>query len=456
MTWKQALALSTVVSLVLALGACGAATGGGGAPPPGGDGGGGGAGVASYFLPYVVNGTGTDMTDPVAAVDGAGGVHVAYRPAAGDATEPAYYGECAAGCGDVANLAVTAVGGADSVIGDLNLQLDPQGRPRLLWSVFHGFRYAACDAACTTSAAWTVSDPIPGLVDLTDDSNRMFALDPQGRPRFLYTDDNSGHFGLFFDWCDSGCTAAANWHEQLLSNQRYTRPSLAIGSDGIPRFAFLGDYGGRTLFSYGACVDATCSDWSGALFFDVDTVYADVALQLDGADRPRAALYTGPSPGAGGLAADATYSLWCDSACTDPNAGTWGGQNVGPGADDTVYNPLDLALDGAGLPYLAIGTEGGMSLLWCAAGCETGGAQWQGAVLDDPAQLDQSDPVPPPAGCSGGFWSFGGSDFGYGVMLALGPEGFPHLVYDADHLTMCSGHVETNVAEARYSQVAAQ
>lgn len=170
-----------------------ASAGGGG---DGGSGGGGGGGTLSaFFLPFDFGGEVSNTTFPDVAVDAAGGVHVAYEIADGgfDEPEPALYGYCPAECTDPSRFSVIPVGGDDDFLSDLNLRLDPQGHPRLSWSVYHGFRYAACDAGCTEPANWTVTPPLGSLVDLTDGSNRMFALDAEGRPRLIYTDDNWDH-----------------------------------------------------------------------------------------------------------------------------------------------------------------------------------------------------------------------------------------------------------------------
>jgi len=255
-----------------------------------------GATLNMFFLGTSGNGAG-----PSIAVDGRGGIHVAasaYGPAADD-SYPVYYAYCASSCASPTNWAVINLEDTGIYGGNVRLALDSSGHPRMMWTraaVFSGageYRYAVCDTRCTRIANWTVTSV--AHLNFADHS-RYFALDPQGRPRFVYADNDQGvgHIGTFYRYCDAACTNPANFRETMLAPSLLSNISLAFTSRGQLRFAF--EYAAETgnALGYFEC-SASCnirSNWAFLLLADTGPGHS-FTLQLDKNDRPRLAYYTG-------------------------------------------------------------------------------------------------------------------------------------------------------------------
>src|SRR4030095_11512402 len=112
----------------------------------------------------------------------------------------------------------------------VQLELDPAGNPRLLirrasttYNDGYDYLYAQCDNGCTGVDGWDLVR-VPGArgganyeQQDAQQPQRSFELDPIGRPRFVYIDENTSvdpfHVGVFYTWCDVGCTDATAWQE---------------------------------------------------------------------------------------------------------------------------------------------------------------------------------------------------------------------------------------------------
>ncbi len=370
--------------------------------------------------------------------DAAGAVHAAYSAYLADepGQNPAYYGYCPSACTSEEQWAIATIGDGESRVERVQLAVDSSGRPRMI--LYAGipeggyrWQYAACDAGCTDGANWTITT----LVDLEwidvsiyDQSLRNFALDPQGRPRLIYFDQNPpDHVGTFYAFCDADCTMPANWDEILLTSTLFSKESLAFTQSGLPRFSasYYGD-AGPVLF-YAAC-EASCAEAANWYLvpladggFGGDQMQV---LRLDSDDRPRLAFYQASLDGGGG---EILYYLACDASCLD--AGNWSGVGVGLAPGDG--KSADLALDDQGRPRIVYQVTGGagLGLGRCNEQCESANALWTHELAEPSSRLDAEWPILPPPGCAASAWVGG-----YRPTLALGRTGGVHVGYDAEHL----------------------
>lgn len=380
------------------------------------------------------------------AVDGAGGIHVAFAQygGGGGGAEPAYYGYCASGCGDAADWAVATVSDGSSRVNEVQLALTPAGTPRLLVRAEDGaghmyYQYAACDSGCGAAAGWqiaTVATTTNIDISLWDYSQHYFALDHLGRPRFVYRDNNgvANHRGNFYAYCNSNCLNGSNWFDYRLLGEDdvIDLPSLSFTTSGQPRLAgVIYDYSPYSGFlAYLQC-DANCESgspsWSGSYLTPRGSGHATWALRLDSQDRPRMAFYQASLDGGGG---NTFYYLWCDAACSD---GThWDGAPLALSPAASGDPEADLAFDSQDRPHLSYRTGGpafGLGYAWCEANCQSASGTWHSQLAESSEVLNAEWPRPPYPGCTFSSW-YGG----YRSALALDPDDNPIFFYDAEHL----------------------
>ena len=418
--------------------------------------GGGNAQSHAFFLPFVTNDQTIYNTEPArVAVDANGGVHVAYEVVTGyGEPSPVIYGYCPSDCTDESRFKTVPLGSDENAF-ELNLILDPQGRPRMLWDKYDGYRYAECDANCTVAAAWTLIAVPTRQIDIWGVSKRTLALDAQGRPRFVYTHHDWGNpaaSGTHFVWCDADCLDAANWQEARISPYPLKRPMLVLTPAGLPRLAAYDSYQldgkEQPLVVYLEC-NAGCgseANWTETPLHPLNPNLGAFAMQLDGQGRPRLALYTGDLETELWLEPKALYYLWCDGACS--SGSSWQGYRL-PFGEQGMY--LDLALDGQGRPRLAFdGAGSGAIYAWCDADCEATAASWQSRAFDSGSEIDKSWPIEPSPGCSFAAWLL--SDY----TLALDGTGSARIGYEARHSEVCGGSVHTNYRLARFASLRSQ
>ncbi|MCZ7570512.1 MAG: hypothetical protein M5U01_18250 [Ardenticatenaceae bacterium] len=368
------------------------------------------------------------------AVDGAGGIHVTYSIWIGDdaGRRPAYYAYCPAACTDKNHWAQTRLGDG---VQDVRLALDPAGHPRLLLytshpeDLLHDYQYAACDSGCTDSARWTITT-VATSEDIgagrSNQVDRYFALDPQGRPRFIYHDGAGDHFGTFYAACDSSCTLAGRWSEVLLTQEWLWTPSLTFTATGEPRFAahFLrSDPDSVSKLVYIEC-DATCKRTAGVVLVDLGG-FPSFSLRLDASNRPRIAVFTSNVPPWDQTPPDTLFYLSCNTACADPEANLWNHHTLAFARP--VDGGLDLILDRANRPRIAYQAGGyGLAYAWCNANCETEDTGWQSKIVEPSTAIDW--PVLPTHDCTVSVWFIGRRP-----ALALDPAGNPRIASDAEH-----------------------
>jgi hypothetical protein len=419
----------------------------------GGGGGGGTGGDTGALWPSYIGGNSIRTTYGTSvAVDSAGGIHVGYALFSGldNGQRPAYYAYCAANCASLANWSLARL---SNHVSDVRLALDPQtGHPRMMiytWDLStdaHDYRYAVCESGCANSANWTITVlttnyQIPSRRSYNN--NRYFALDPQGGPGFIYTDDAEGHTGTFYAHCNSACTNGSNWSEIRLFDQGLIRPALAFDQGGQPHFAasfYVPDdpaYQQPTWKLLYARCDSHCTDlsqshWDGVF---VAPVIGDgsFSLRVDTNGRPRIALYP-TSTDLSQMQPGQLYYLWCDGA-TCLNADDW--SRVSVGTPVAHGEGVDLVLDSTNRPRLAFqmggnGLDGaggdGLGYAWCDANCgATSG--WQARTLESTAAIMALYPpgLPTHQGCPILTWLNG-----VRPSLALDSAGNPRVGYDAE------------------------
>lgn len=408
---------------------------------PKGSSGGGGNDAGALWLPFeITNGAVLPTYGTSLAVDGNGGVHVAYAIFSGTdeaGFKPATYAYCPEKCADQANWSYTHLG---EDVQDARLAIDPNGRPRLIlfgpvydptWPRMR-YQYAACESNCTKQTNWkitTIATPIEATGTREANNNHYFALDSQGRPAFLYTDTiQNDHPGNFYMSCKQNCTDASQWTETpLFAGGTIDKPSLVFSPYGYPRLAFgFFDAEANLYFAYAEC-DSNCTDpsnWYGTILIDIHGT-AMFNLKVDSNGDPRVGFYSG-SYASSPFQNYHLYYLWCDSDCTVSGA-NWFLSDTGMpfGSGDGV----DLALDAQNRPRLSFQTAGqGLGYAWCNTNCESGDAIWESQEVESKESLTENYEVLPIHRCTISTW-FNGQR----TSLALDKAGNPRIGYDAQH-----------------------
>lgn len=408
------------------------------------------------------------------AVDAQGGLHVAYGYSVPLNEAPqAVYLYCpgpASACTDPNRWNGVAL--ADR-IKEVQLQLTPSGQPRLLLRSDRAdgrgddFAYAACDANCTSPESWArsylLSSDGTAIHDISDytQPQRSFALDPQGRPRFVYFDRNYSiepdHYGVYYVWCDADCTVGENWSQARISRERkgdylydyesFEYPSLAFTWAGQPRIAasvipLAGEDGERETGLYYLACDASCDDeesWERVKLAEREsgtTPTWDIAL--DAQDRPRIAFYQG-----GNLAGTGKrlHYLSCATDCLS----TQGWRDLNLGLESQTGEGADIALDAQGRPRIAYvqGATSDLGYSWCDSACEAA-TSWQHVTVEQGESLEQAYPVARPVTCDAGFWQM------KAPVLALDAAGSPRIAYDAAYQARCLCDDPTDSAPPYY------
>lgn len=400
--------------------------------------GGGGTGSGALFLNR------SAQTNSISvAVDAAGGIHVAYAGYGAYASGriPAYYAYCPANCSSLSSY--TTIMLSDRIT-KVQLELTPAGKPRIMLfgddaNFNKQYSYAACDTTCTNLANWTVTPvALSKYIDINTFyySMHSFALNAQGLPRLIYYDDDGwgGHRGLFYAFCNSGCTNAANWSEINLDNSTegniYDQPSLVLTSGNQPRllvtvFRNSPNFSGLYYIECNSNCETTPTNWT--LTPLLDRGYGQVAwvLRLTSTGQPRVAFYQGELDNSDD--GEHLNYVWCNTTCS--NNANWYIYPIGL-ASGEGQDP-DLRLDSQNRPRIAYRSDNpdGLGYAWCTSNCEAGNAGWQHILAEDSRVMDNDFPVPPPANCTTSYW-YGG----YRPSLALDSSGNPRIGYDAQSL----------------------
>jgi hypothetical protein len=176
------------------------------------------------------------------AVTGTGQPRVAYSTYDGqNAVSYLAYAECSAACGTAGNwtgsLLAQTVSASVTDFPTFALRADSNGKPRLALYTGTGvggslpagrLLYLGCDALdCGPAQGWWAFDP--GFANLHGAEGVDLALDAQNRPRIAYHAPLAAGFGLWYAWCNSGCSAsAANWQNREIEPSEQVDPELPI------------------------------------------------------------------------------------------------------------------------------------------------------------------------------------------------------------------------------------
>lgn len=419
---------------------------------------------------------------PTVRIDPAGGVHVVFTPQSAtpeDPTRPAYYGYCPANCTSAEAFAFLLLGdGVDFAA----LDLDPNGRPRLLLRLpaqsdtIFVFQYWQCDSNCLTIGQWMqeyIGYTHARQVGWVEPFIHSFALDHQGRPRFVYYDAGADyedpHWGMFYAYCDGDCVDPANWYEtRLVGDADANNFWLAFSPTGQPRLVYA-TYDSDTIaqqVAYAECNQdcSAASNWSGIVL--VDTVSASVSnfatfsLAVTSDGRPRLALYTGTGLG-GSLNPNTLYYLACHAAaCVQEQV--WSVVNLNL-VERHGEDGVALALDAQNRPRIAyhapMAAGFGLHYAWCNVDCEAAAGGWSSQEIEPSAKVNQELPIPPWPGCA--FpqcnppippCTLSSWDSGLRPSLALDKAGNPRVAYDTEHLQGGACGTFTDAKLVRYAQ----
>ncbi|HMQ29485.1 MAG TPA: hypothetical protein PKD53_02105 [Chloroflexaceae bacterium] len=393
------------------------------------------------------------------ALDSAGGMHAAYAHFIPSAENPrAVYTFCKAGPSGCAGASAWQSVALGERVREVQLELTATGAPRLLIVSDDPDRgglehhYAACDQGCASAGAWTstlvVTSYNASEITEQDQPQRSFALDPQGRPAFLYNDRNYQYaepdlYGAFYASCAARCTEAGSWSTTGLSRihrgyltfdyEKLNYQALRFTPDGEARFVArvyaLNEDGSNAengLYYYGC--DAGCADetnWRRRFLVPTGggaVPHPSWDLAFDGAGRPRVALFLGDSITPADFVNQLLY-IACDAAdCLAPGD-TWSFSQVlkvkgaGQGAD--------VEVDRQGRPRIAwIDPSGDLGYAWCDAACASDTATWRQQIVEREAQLREANPQAIPGHCRNDLWN------GLAPALALDGAGNPRIAYD--------------------------
>lgn len=382
----------------------------------------------AFFLP-------TDEPDntsaPTIELDASGGMHAIYPAYAGG---DAFYAYCGPDCGGSDEVEVVRLE-TEGTVANAMIALDDQGRPHVLLSSFANVYYASCDGDCTDPAAWTVGD-ILKHDNQREVTGEAFALDPQGRPRFMmhtyvaYLGIGQGAPETHYVTCDADCHDPAQWTAHLVAEQIWQSTHLRFDAQGRAHVATVATVVGtdgaanEDVGAYVLC-ESDCEDgenWIGnplapafSSLLDVVDIRPAIALALTKAGAPRITMLGKDEAGVRNV----TY-LACDTDCdTAPWTGTYlsSGDDIGPG--------VDLALDANDHPRFVYTFDYNIGIAHCDAdACEHADSPWtlDGVELGGEMPPDEIFLWP---NCNVGAW------FLHSPSLALDATGHPRVGYQA-------------------------
>jgi hypothetical protein len=386
----------------------------------------------AFFLP---TGDPDNTSAPTIELDAAGGIHAVY-PAYGGGS--AYYAYCAPGCQGAQDVALVRLE-TDSAVANVMIALDGSGHPQLLLSSFADIYYARCEGDCTDAAAWSITDI------LKHDNHRevtgeAFALDPQGRPRFVmhtyvaYLGIGQEAPETHYVTCDGPCDDAASWGAHRISDQIWQSSHLRFDADGRAHLATVATVPGeggalpRDVAAYVLC-EGDCTreeNWVGSALMpafsspsDIVTMRPAIAMALTATGAPRIVVLGQDDDGLRNVA-----YLACDEACT---TATWNGtilsqtEDIGPG--------VDIALDDADRPRLVYTFDFNIALASCDDdACESADAPWELVPVERGGDLPPDEIFLWP-NCNVGAW------FLHSPSLAIDGGGRPRVGYQARDLS---------------------
>lgn len=359
------------------------------------------------------------------------GLHAAFVGFGQDNQDTLYYARCMRDCTEDGGWASVELRLPAAV--KVQIALTPSGQPRILvvgssieFADTSDHYFAECDRSCLDASNWKVGRIVSTLDSLSSTQRarlpeRNFALDSEGRPRFVVADTFSpagpAHYGSFYLSCDVTCTEPGHWTETNLANQygaeteSFIYPVLALGPNGSAHLlasvhAF--DTDGANLkdgLYYYEC-PANCaqrSQWQRTRIIfqgsgsDPSPTWS-LAITSDG--RPRAALFTGLGVDAEGLDQE-LLCIYCQETCTSKGGANWFGYVIGVGTG--VGESPELKLDSRNMPHVAYTTDVfELGYTTCEFRCEDqDDAAWSAHVGEMAQGASADRPRASPSSCEG-------------------------------------------------------
>jgi hypothetical protein len=408
------------------------------------------------MLPYRIATQVMPSRLPHIAVDAAGGVHAVYAANAVDeqGRRPAYYAYCASSCDSAGRFSSVALGEG---LGDAQIQLTPAGKPRIVMAAVPNpsgpvqHQYWSCDSNCLQPGSWSgtvvVEAGMPFFPSRSE-GTQSFALDAQGRPRFVFQSNAVGSgvelSGSYLASCDSACSSAAQWHVTQLDENEWKNSALTINAQGLPRIAYsivemVAPY--LPVFNYLECATRDCSAGVSRLPLAITTTTGTMStstfsMRLTTNGAPRIALYAGTGEG-GDLVPDQLFYLSCNASSCTQQISQWGALNLGLPAM-LGEEGVDLALDSQNRPRIALHVPvpvDELAYAWCDTQCENSAQGWQSRLLPSakaaeaemglPARMGCPECIPPIPPCPNAYWLGG-----LWPSMALDRNGNPVIAFE--------------------------
>lgn len=368
---------------------------------------------------------------PTVEVDAAGGLHAVYPAYAGG---NAYYAYCPAGCANMEQMRVVPLL-TEGTVGNAMIALDATGRPQVLLSTYQYVYYASCAGDCTDPAAWTTSIVLDHGSD-REVTGEAFALDPQGRPRFVmhtyvaYLGIGQKAPETHFVTCDANCHDPESWTAYPISNQIWQASHLRYDAQGrihLATVATVEEEGQASVdvAAYVSCAGDCTQDtnWIGqglvsafSTQLDAVTIRPAVSLAVTRAGAPRVLALGQNDAGTRNV-----IYFACDTKCTE--AGTWTGTIVSE--SDEIGPGLDLALDAADHPRFVYTFNYNIGMGYCDADhCELADSPWNGTKVELGSDMPPDEIFLWP-NCNVGAW------FLHGPSIAVAADGTTRVGYQA-------------------------
>ncbi len=387
---------------------------------------------------------------PQIVVDPSGGRHAVFSTMLADASSqyPVYYAYCASDCLQAENWALLKLGDMEMFGGNVTVALDPDGQPRVMWYSYSligrkTYHYAECNGNCGQASSWTAA-AILTFYPHSEDAH-YFAIDPQGSAHFIYSDDyNDPDNGTFYTSCSSDCTNPASWTKIKLDDGEVYPVDLKFTAAGSPRLVYLD---ASLNLIYAECNSGCDSsdNWAGIVLDSMpegDKLLDDIsfALELTSAGSPRLAYYLN----------DALFYAWCNTDCS-ASGGNW--TITSPGLPKGSGLRVDLKLDDQDTPILAYqdslgGGDDGLYYSPCIANCETASPTWDPRTVETQSDLNASDPVTTPNGCTVATWT----EVGLNLSFDLDASNNPIFAYEVRSDALCNGSVRGLAHGVRYAE----
>lgn len=383
---------------------------------------------ARFFLPTGDHAANT--TAPKIEIDKNGGIHSVYPAAFGG---DAYYAYCPSNCESENDVSVIRIETSGTVANAM-LALDAKGKPQVLLSTFSRVHYVSCEGDCSKPEAWKNTAIIEHGSDKEVTGN-AFALDPQGRPRFLMHTyiayRGIGQEPPKTEWvsCDDNCHEPTSWKLSTIGDQIFHESELRFDAKGRAHLVTVAqvEEGGKTqeIGAYQLC-ESDCGNpdsWTGPAFgeayddeMEAVSIRPAVSLALTREGHPRALFLGTDSAGKKQI-----IYLECNENCAED--ATWSGIILTD--HDKIGDGFDLALDANDHPRIVYTLDYNVGLAHCdGSSCTDENAQWGLTVVEKAEDMPADDIFLYP-NCTVGAWLL------HTPSIALTPSGLPRVGYQA-------------------------